>query len=57
MFQGETKTYSKKGYRIPGYFLSVLPGGNGTEYGFGPTGNLQLSYLTGIKQGTSLSER
>lgn len=34
---GETKCFSKKGYRLPGYFLSVLPGGNGTEYGFGPT--------------------
>ncbi|XP_060596088.1 snurportin-1-like [Ruditapes philippinarum] len=34
---GETKSFSKKGFKIPGYFLSVLPGGNGTEYGFGPT--------------------
>ncbi|XP_053405352.1 uncharacterized protein LOC123523052 [Mercenaria mercenaria] len=34
---GETKWFSKKGFRLPGYFLSVLPGGNGTEYGFGPS--------------------
>lgn len=34
---GETKCFSKKGYKLPGYFLSVLPGGNGTDYGFGPT--------------------
>jgi hypothetical protein len=40
--QGETKSFSKKGFKIPGYFLSVLPGGNGTEYGFGPTGMLKL---------------
>lgn len=34
---GETKCFSKKGFRLPGYFLSVLPGGNGHDYGFGPT--------------------
>ncbi|WAQ99912.1 SPN1-like protein [Mya arenaria] len=34
---GETKWFSRKGYKLPGYFLSVLPGGNGTKYGFGPT--------------------
>jgi len=38
VLQGETKCFSKKGFKLPGYFLSVLPGGNGTEYGYGPTG-------------------
>ena len=30
-FQGETKWFSKKGFKLPGYFLSHLPGGNLTE--------------------------
>ncbi|KAL4227737.1 hypothetical protein ACF0H5_013173 [Mactra antiquata] len=34
---GETKWFHKKGFKLPGYFLSVLPGGNGQEYGFGPS--------------------
>ncbi|XP_052276684.1 uncharacterized protein LOC127875954 isoform X2 [Dreissena polymorpha] len=34
---GETKWFNKMGHKLPGYFLSVLPGGNGTEYGYGPT--------------------
>lgn len=34
---GETKWFSKKGFKLPGYFLSMLPGGNPREYGFGRT--------------------
>ena len=30
-FQGETKWFSKKAFKLPGYFLSHLPGGNLTE--------------------------
>ena len=32
LLQGETKWFSKKAFKLPGYFLTHLPGGNLTEY-------------------------